>query len=64
MTQAIAIGDTVKYLNYGTEKTAKVIRLSDDGTILFLNNKRWIHRESASKITLAPVYAAEGWEEF
>lgn len=40
------IGQTVKYLSYGTEKQAKIIRVGTDGKILFLDNKRWIHAHS------------------
>lgn len=37
----------VIYISYGVEKTATVSRISSDGKILFLDNGRWIHAESA-----------------
>lgn len=40
------IGQAVKYFSYGLEKQAKIIRVSADGKILFLDNNRWIHSHS------------------
>lgn len=41
-------GITVTYSSYGAIKTAKITRISSDGAILFLDNGKWIHRESAT----------------
>jgi hypothetical protein len=45
----ITIGSRVTYTSYGTQKSARVIRVSADGKILFLDNGRWIHRESVTE---------------
>ena len=43
------IGQKISYLSYGIEKSAKIIRFSPDGKIVYLDNKRWIHRDSVKE---------------
>jgi hypothetical protein len=40
----LKVGDLVTYLSYGVRKFARVARLTR--TIVFLDNNRWVHRES------------------
>lgn len=41
--QKIVPGNTIYYSSYGERKSAKVLRLSNDGKIVFLDNGRWLH---------------------
>lgn len=45
----IKVGDKVTYISYGEEKTATVTRLSRDGSIIFLDNGRFVFHRSIFK---------------
>lgn len=43
------INDTITFLCYGKPVTSQIVRLSRDGSILFLSNKMWCHAVSVIK---------------
>ena len=43
------IGDTVTYIGYGKTITGKVIKVTNSGKTLILDNKRVVHVESITK---------------
>lgn len=44
------VGQSVEYVSYGAAKTAKIVRISDCGKILHLDNGRWMHAVSCKPI--------------
>jgi hypothetical protein len=50
MRALFQIGDTVQYISYGELKTGKILRVSSNGSLLFLEGNKWIHSISATLI--------------
>lgn len=44
------VGNKVSYTFYGVPEIAIIIRIGETGTILFLDNGRWMHATSVTVV--------------
>jgi hypothetical protein len=50
--QNFKVGQVVEYASYGAVKLAGIVRISNDGKILHLDNGRWMFAESCKLVTV------------